>query len=640
MIARHRLLMTLVALFAGVPVLGDDQPMTNAIVPLFDSSTKLEPNTIEETGEALITRVGDRVRDRHAREAQFKAYDHYLTWYWEHRTVGIEVVDRVVKGGTEVTFNITSLWPLDTPDFRAFYVGKNTVAEYAYNTDSKKSDDTHYTATVKSNPLQKRPLKVGDVIEIEFSPFLVKPPHGRANYYGTAMVYVIGQGGMVPWRGVGERLDPEPLPKAAWLGGQMTLPYQYSNEPRERFKQMATNIAPNNAQPFMLGRRLHHTDFESGAHSERGNPAYEELAGKLGPQFVARSCVECHVNNGRALPPAIGKPMFQSVVKVGAGANGSPHSQLGTAVQSHASAGSTRPEATVSIKTYTETADKYGDGTEYSLRKPSYEFKGIVPTFYSVRLTPQLVGLGLLEAVSESTVLALTDPDDSNGDGISGRARVVRDPQTQQLRLGRFGYKASQPKLIHQIAGALNSDMGVTTSLFPLLDGVSSSNGSLPELGDADLDHMFRYVATLGVGARRNLDDPITLRGEELFAKANCVKCHVPSMTTSSHHPLAELRQQTIQPFTDLLLHDMGSGLADNLEDGDATGAEWRTSPLWGIGFTSDISQGEAYLHDGRARNLEEAILWHGGEAEASKESFRNMSHADRAALISFLKSL
>jgi CxxC motif-containing protein (DUF1111 family) len=613
---------------------------TADIVPLFDASTKLEPDAIQETEDALITRVGDRVRDRHAREAQFKAYDHYLTWYWEHRTVGIEVVDKVAKGGTEVTFNITSLWPLNTPDFRAFYVGKNTVAEYAYNVDSKKIDDTHYTATVKHNALEKRPLKAGDVIELEFSPFLLKPPNGRANYYGTAMLYVVGQGGMVAWHGVGDRLSPQPLPQSAWLGGRTTLPYQYSNEPLERFKQMATNIAPENAQPFMLGRRLHHTDFETGAHSERGNPAYEEHAGKLGPQFVARSCVACHVNNGRALPPEIGKPMFQSVVKVGANANGLQHDQLGTALQPQVSIASTKPEASVSIRDYTEIAGKYADGTEYSLRKPSYEFTGIVPEFFSVRLTPQLVGLGLLEAVSESTILSLADSDDSNHDGISGRARVVRDPQTQQSRLGRFGYKASQPKLIHQIAGALNSDMGVTTSVFPQLDGVSADNNSAPELDDADLDHMYRYVATLGVGARRKLDDPMAVRGEELFAKAECVKCHVPSMTTGSHHPLAELRLQTIQPFTDLLLHDMGTGLADSLGEGEATGAEWRTAPLWGIGFTSDVSQAEAYLHDGRARTLEEAILWHGGEAEASKESFRKMPLMDRTALISFLKSL
>lgn len=610
------------------------------IIPLYGPTTQREPDTVQDTSEALITRVGDRVRDRHAREAQFKAYDHYLSWYWEHRTVGIEVVDRIAKGGTEVTFNITSLWPLDTPDFRAFYVGKNTVAEYAFNVDSKKIDDTHYSATVKAHPFEKRPLRVGDVIEIEFSPFLVKPPHGRANYYGTAMVYVVGNGGMVPWQGVGKNLDPEPLPPAAWLGGRTTLPYQYSNEPSERFKQMATNIAPLNAQPFMLGRRLHHTDFETGAHSERGNPAYHEHSAKLGPQFVSRSCVECHVNNGRALPPEVGKPMFQSVVKVGASSDGSPHSQLGSAVQPRAVAGSPKLEAGVVIKGYTEIAGKYADGTEYALRKPSYEFKDITPEFYSVRLTPQLVGLGLLEAVSEESILALADPDDADRDGVSGRARVVRDPQTQQLRLGRFGYKASQPKLIHQIAGALNSDMGVTTSIFPTLDGAPSRSESLPELADTELDHLFRYVATLGVGARRRLYDPITQRGEALFIEAKCAKCHISGLTTSQYHPLAELRRQKIQPFTDLLLHDMGPGLADILGEGNASGAEWRTSPLWGIGHTSDVSQGESYLHDGRARTLEEAILWHGGEAEASKELFRNLPHADRAALISFLKSL
>ena len=626
-------------LLANAFVVGQDAIRLPDIVQLFDRSTQLEPDTIQETPEALITQVGDRVRDRHAREAQFKAYDHYLTWYWEHRTVGIEVVDRVAKGGTDVTFNITSLWPLDTPDFRAFYRGKNTVAEYAYNTDSTKIDDTHYTATVKSNPIKQRPLEVGDVIEIEFSPFLVKPPHGRTNYYGTAMVYVVGQGGMMPWRGVGPLLDPEPLPQTVWLGGRMTLAYQYSDEPRERFKQMATNIAPRNTQPFMLGRRLHHTDFETGAHSENGNPVYEEQIKKLGPQFIARSCIACHVNNGRALPPEMGKPMSQTVVKVGREAT-----VAGPLLDVSASKGSTAALIDVSklasINGYTEIAGQYADGTPYSLRNPTYDFKGLKPEFFSIRLTPQLVGLGLLEAVDESTIIACADPDDSNRDGISGRPRIVRDPQTRQSRIGRFGYKASQPKLIHQIAGALNSDMGVTTSVFPELAGASLPSDPPPELADADLDNMYRYVALLGVSARRDLTDVEALRGELLFTQAGCAKCHTPSMMTSSQHPLAELRNQSIQPFTDMLLHDMGLGLADTLGDGDVTGAEWRTSPLWGIGLTQGVSQGEAYLHDGRARSLDEAILWHGGEADASREMFRKQPAKDRAALIKFLKSL
>jgi CxxC motif-containing protein (DUF1111 family) len=223
--------------------------------------------------------------------------------------------------------------------------------------------------------------------------------------------------------------------------------------------------------------------------------------------------------------------------------------------------------------------------------------------------------------------------------GISGRAQMVTDPETGQARLGRFGYKGARAKVSHQVAAALNTDMGVTTTIFPVLDG--ETTGGTPEISDSDLDLMTRYVALLGVQARRNLNDAQALQGEALFTSASCVDCHTPQFTTSPYHPMTEVHNQTIHPYTDLLLHDMGPGLADNMGEGIATGSEWRTAPLWNIGHTPGVSQaGEAYLHDGRARTLEEAILWHGGEAEASKEAFRNMSAADRAAVIKFLESL
>jgi CxxC motif-containing protein (DUF1111 family) len=386
----------------------------------------------------------------------------------------------------------------------------------------------------------------------------------------------------------------------------------------------------------MLGRRLHHTDFGSGAHSESGNPVYTEQVGKLGPKFIARSCVECHVNNGRALPPAIGAPMPQTVMKVGSDANGTPHPTLGAVLQPQSTSGPAEGGAT--ITGYTILNGQYGDGTPFSLQKPNYAFQGVTPLYFSARLAPPLVGLGLLEAVSESTILALADPDDANADGISGRIQTVLDPETGHRRLGRFASKAGKARLSHQIAAALNTDMGVTTAIFPMLDG--EAIGGAPELATTDLDKMTRYIALLGVSARRDLSDAQALQGEQLFGSAQCVKCHRPTLTTSPYHPMAELRGQTIHPYTDLLLHDMGPGLADNLGELDATGSEWRTPPLWSIGLTAGVSGGEAYLHDGRARTLEEAILWHGGEADGAREAFRNMSAADRAALIKFLKSL
>ncbi len=605
------------------------------VVALFDTSTPLEPETVVDTPTALITRIADRPRDRHARESQYMAYDHYLSWYWQERMTIIEIVDSVAKGGTSITLNFTTLAPLSPSDFRAFFRGINTVAEYTHNVGITALGSNRYRVTIARNATANRALRVGDRMEFEFSPFLLAPLNGRTNYYGTAILYIVGQG-IVPWQGVGSQLDSFPLPETAWLGGRTTLPYQYSNEPGNRFKQMALNTSPASGQPFMLGRRLHHTDFGSGTHSEQPNPGYAEQGGKLGPKFINRSCVSCHVNNGRALAPAIGMPMLQSVVKVGADPTGSSHPTLGFVLQPQPTSGPA--EGSPAIASYTAIDGQYGDGAAYSLRAPSYTFQGSVPPYFSVRVAPQLVGLGLLEAVSEDAITAMADPGDANQDGISGRIQTVIDPQNGQRRVGRFTYKGGRALVSHQVASALNTDMGVTTSIFPILDGETA--GAAPELADADLATMTRYIAALGVSARRDLTGAQALQGEQLFASAGCVGCHTPTLTTSPYHPMAELRSQTIHPYTDLLLHDMGAGLADNLGEGAATGAEWRTAPLWSIGLTAGVSGGESYLHDGRARSLEEAILWHGGEAQVAKEAFRTLSAADRAALIRFLKSL
>ncbi|ADO74655.1 di-heme oxidoredictase family protein [Stigmatella aurantiaca] len=705
------------------------------VVPLFDANTALEPALVVDTPTALITRLADRSRDRHAREAQFQSYEHYLPLYFENRTHSIEIIDRVAKGGKDITVNITSLWPLDTPDFRAFYQGQAVLSQYWFNVDMTQVDPLHYTATVNYNAKENRQIQLGDRMEIEISPFMLPPVVGRANYYGTAFLYVVGQGGMVPWEGKGSTLDSFPLPQEAWLGGRTTVSYNYSNEPVHLFKQMATNLAPVNAQPFVEGRRLHHTDFGTGAHSESGNPVFTAQQNKLGPAYIARSCISCHPHNGRSLPPDMGpserdvqfhvnnapwadlhytvngggqqsfrmphdngtnnntqvvkglpggaavqyhftignasgglstttpvqftvsdgnssgsssygytvlSPPLLYTVKVGqvSGTTVTAHPQLGWILQPQSTSGSA--EGAVRISSWTATSGTFGDGTAYQLRRPNYTFTGPVPANHSARIAPPLVGLGLLEALAESTLSSLADPDDTNRDGISGRMQTVTDPQTGQQRLGRFGWKASKARLSHQIASALNTDMGVTTSIFRVPDcgAQQTCPGASTELSDADLDKMVRYLAVLGVPARRNLGDAQARQGESLFGSAGCARCHTATLTTSPYHPLAELRGQTIRPYTDLLLHDMGPGLADNLPEDGASGAEWRTPPLWGIGLTAATSGGEAYLHDGRARSLTEAILWHGGEAEASKEAFRTLSSANRAALLKFLQSL
>jgi CxxC motif-containing protein (DUF1111 family) len=250
----------------------------------------------------------------------------------------------------------------------------------------------------------------------------------------------------------------------------------------------------------------------------------------------------------------------------------------------------------------------------------------------SLRLPPPVFGLGLLEAVDASTLRAMSDPDDRNADGISGRVNEVWDVQARTLAPGRFGQKANSPNLLQQSAEAYFNDMGVTTPLFPSPDGTH-------EVTQETLEAAAFYAQSLAVPARTSLDDAEVHHGEELFRSLGCEHCHRATLETGQH-PVPELSHQRIHPYTDLLLHDLGPGLADGRPDGAASGDEWRTTPLWGLGLTQTVLPYASYLHDGRARTLEEAILWHGGEAQRSRDGFHALSATERTALIKFLGSL
>ena len=349
------------------------------LVPLFNSNTKLEPATVEDTPTALITRVADRSRDRHSREWMFHNYDHYLALYWEHRTHMIEIVDRVAKGGKTITFNFTTLWPVNA-DLRAFFDGGGIgVAQYAHNMRSTRVDKTHYTTSIWENNIEKRPIKIGDRVEIEFSPFLEKPPRGRENYYGTSFLYIVGQGGMVPWewhedvsvaqKKKGRSLDSFPLPELAWLGGRTTVSDSIRTNPRRVRsngpEHFADQLAAVHAGPTPGPHRFHHRrPFRETAD----NPVFTEMKGKLGARFSDRSCIACSM----AKPPAVGKPMLQYLVKVGSDAKGTPHPKLGSVLQPQAAAGTT-PEGGVSISGWTTTEGTYGDGTKFTLQKPDLQ---------------------------------------------------------------------------------------------------------------------------------------------------------------------------------------------------------------------------------------------------------------------------
>ncbi|MEM6729699.1 MAG: di-heme oxidoredictase family protein, partial [Pseudomonadota bacterium] len=317
-----------------------------------------------------------------------------------------------------------------------------------------------------------------------------------------------------------------------------------------------------------------------------------------------------------------------------------------------------RGEAKIEIA-YEEIEVALSEGETAFLRKPTYSLSSpaygdIHPgSVLSPRIAPQIIGLGLLEAIPVEDILALADPDDRDGDGISGRPQIVWSTEFQQPMLGRFGLKAGMPTLRQQNADAFTGDIGISTPLTPTAWGECTEaqeacrnahhgDGDIRvhEVDDIGLDIVTYYSANLGVPVRRDHDDAEVLRGKEVFYTTGCTSCHQPAFVTHRLEDDPERSFQLIWPYTDLLLHDMGPGLADNRPEARANGREWRTPPLWGIGLTERVSGHTYFLHDGRARSLLEAVLWHGGEAEAQKEAVRTMPAADRAALITFLESL
>lgn len=375
------------------------------------------------------------------------------------------------------------------------------------------------------------------------------------------------------------------------------------------------------------------------------------MFGGLGPVFNNVSCISCHHNDGKGTPTAgfATSSMLFRISVPGIDAHGGPLAATGFGVQLQDQAlfGS-QPEIHVNIN-YTDKEIIYPDGSIAVLRKPVYSIANSymqLPAGYmlSPRMAPPVFGAGLLQNIPESTILSFADEHDADRDGISGKPNYVYNSYTQQTELGRFGLKANNPNILLQVAGAYNQDMGVTSYVFTQ----ENSYGQLqwdgknddPELPDSILNAVAFYVQTLAVPARRNTTDANVKAGAQLFNQINCSGCHKPTVQTGVDVRLPQLSNQRIHPYTDLLLHDMGDDLADDRPDFLATGNEWRTAALWGIGLFQKTNGVPYYLHDGRARTIEEAILWHGGEAQKSKEAFMNLSKTDRDKLIAFLNSL
>jgi CxxC motif-containing protein (DUF1111 family) len=430
------------------------------------------------------------------------------------------------------------------------------------------------------------------------------------------------------------------------LGGTTTREI----EGLKAFTFPAANLQKENQRPFFFGNRLFNTNWATA-------PASVKSFDGLGPLFNRVSCSGCHTQDGRGAPPEDGQGPFTSMLirlsvddPSGSG-KALPHPIYGDQLSDRA-IGGLRAEGIARI-TREAVPGTYGDGQPYVLERPHYEFAGFAygdpgeGLLTSPRVAPQVIGLGLLEAVPEADIMALADPDDRNGDGISGRANRMLDPVSGKMVLGRFGWKANQPNLMAQNAGAAFGDIGLTSELHPSencsgaqADCLAAPVGDTPDISMDFLKRLTLYTQLLAVPAQRNPLDPQVIAGQGLFSAFGCEGCHRTEMRTGPEAELSELRNQVFHPYTDLLLHDMGEALADNRPDQEAGGSEWRTPPLWGIGLFAQTNGHQRLLHDGRARGPAEAVLWHGGEATAARERFRNASQAEREALVRFLNSL
>lgn len=468
---------------------------------------------------------------------------------------------------------------------------------------------------------------------------------GRSRRFASGLV-LLCTGALVLACGQPKVDTGEPDPAERLPGGETTNTLLLGSN---AFTRPVNNITAEHEADFHTGN-----SFFSQAWVQA--PASTEARDGLGPLFNARACSACHFKDGRGSPPLEQDEEFLGILLrlsvPGAEPGDAPREdpEYGGQLQPFAINGVT-PEGKPRV-TYEESIERYADGEEYSLLTPRFEI--LEPGYgafaddlmISPRVAPVVIGLGLLEAIPEARLRSLTDPNDVDGDGISGRVNLVPDAVTGELGVGRFGWKSEQPSVRQQAAAAFLGDMGITTSLFEQQDCTDvqveceeAIAGGEPEISDSLFDQVVLYSALLAVPVRAAWDDPEVLEGQRLFGALGCDGCHVPRHETGDHE-FEEVSSQTIYPYTDLLLHDMGPALSDERPSFDAEANEWRTPPLWGIGRLRDVNGHDRLLHDGRARGIAEAVLWHGGEAESSREAFRASSRGERAALIRFVESL
>jgi len=445
-------------------------------------------------------------------------------------------------------------------------------------------------------------------------------------------------------------------PGEARSGGAATVRKTDQNA----FSLPSANLPPSRRVDFSVGNSFFRSPWVIA-------PSTTTARDGLGPLFNTNACQGCHIKDGRGHPPPPDAPNAVSMLvrlsipdapefaKVIEQVGVVPEPVYGGQFQDMAVPG-VAPEGKVRVD-YTPVPVRFKDGTEVELRKPVLQITqlGYGPmhpdTRFSARVAPPMIGLGLLEAIPEEVILANAAAQAKEKNGINGRPNQVWDDALQKTVMGRFGWKAGQPNLNQQNVHAFSGDMGLTTSLRPFDDcsdaqtackqapNGNGPNGE-PEVSDNILRLVLFYSRNLAVPARRGVNDADVIAGKNLFFQAGCDSCHTPKYTTAANAAEPELANQVIRPYSDLLLHDMGDGLADNRTEFQASGRDWRTPPLWGIGLTQAVSGHTQFLHDGRARNLLEAVLWHGGEAQAAQQQVLSFNAEQRAALLAFLNSL
>jgi CxxC motif-containing protein (DUF1111 family) len=670
---------------------GSPPPAQALIDSMWFHQTIGQPPDPEPAYPLTVTLAG-RFRDRHPNEER---YDHYVDTYFDGPVFGLTLVDH----GDSVDVTITptarqiqkdNLSKVDFKHYEVFGAGMGgaipapTPLCFTPPELSAIGVSMFYGPQYPPNSVQTTVtnLSYGQLLDFELT-FV-----GMRTYYTEMFMYYVGSG----------RLQPKVQNPWAHAAGDESVTDVTTDQ--FGYAQHIPNISPTELDNFIAGKVLFEADFTN--HQGYNPPTTFDcprgsapgsmvdaiglvpttspifttgsaftnmaLATVARPGFTESSCFGCHHLDGKGKPPddtGMGNMLLKLFNVPDGATTAGPDPTYSTILDQQAPTGTT-PEVAASVTWQTVTG-QYGDGTPYTLRKPVLALGSLrdgplaATTHVSKRIPRPVFGLGLIEAVPDATILANADPDDSNHDGISGRPNMVPDPLTGAPVLGRFGWKAGTASLRDQAALAMVNDIGITSPLFPNHKCGASQTACLatdssgPELASSDLDNLQSYLRALSVPPRRDYSDPVAQQGRTLFEGIGCIKCHVPNLVTSSTYDIPEMRSINIQPFTDLLLHDMGADLADDapVEEGVATGSEWRTCPLWGNGTGPSVmypvkdafdpngdppTEPPVYLHDGRAQSIPEAILWHGGEAKAARDLFVAMPADDRAALEEYVK--